>query len=346
MTRHYFSEDLPIVVSYNAPLTMIVALRSFGKTFAFTQRGIANWIKKNEQFMWVRRYRSETGKAARTFFDDITAHGLFSGYEFKVHGAKGYIRKKTPDDGAEWAVLVHFVSLSEAQSWKGTAFPDVTMIVFDEFIRELKTPPGYLPDDVGAFLSLYKTVSRDRENVHAYLCANACDVVNPYFLFAGIGGEPPEGFTWYHGKTILMYYPKPAEVEEAERKTVVGRLVAGTPYETAMINNEFANAHDAFIEKKPPRARYRYGFIWRGETFGIWVDDVEGLYYVSKKIVHDQGQLFTMTASDMRPNLIMIERAAPYCKSMLKLYRYGVLRYESPAIRERFTKMLGLIGLR
>lgn len=343
MTRRYFSEELPRVVSYNAPITMIVALRSYGKTFAFTKRGIENALK-GQQFMWVRRYRTERDKAAPSFFDDIQAHGLFSEYEFKTGGGKGWMRKRG-DDNEPWKVICYFVALSEAQSWKGTAFPDVTMIVFDEFIRELRTPPGYLPDDVGAFLSLYKTVSRDRSNVRAYLCANACDVVNPYFLFAGINGEPPEGFTWYHDKTILMYYPKPAEFADEERKTIVGRLVAGTPYESAMINNEFANAHDAFIAKKPARARYRYGFIWRGETFGVWLDDSEGLYYVTKKVIKGE-QLFTMTASDMRPNLVMIERAAPYAKGLLRLYRYGVLRYESAAVRERFTKMLSLIGLR
>ena len=325
---------------------MIVALRSYGKTFAFAKRGVDNWIKGRKQFMWVRRYRTERDKAAPTFFDDLIAHGLYPGYEFKVQGGKGYIRKSPEDESEKWHLIAHFVALSEAQLWKGTAFPDVNMIVFDEFIRELKTPPGYLPDDVGAFLSLYKTVSRDRTDVRAYLCANACDVVNPYFMFAGINGEPPEGFSWHNGKTILMYYPKPAEVEDAERNTLVGRLIAGTPYEGAMINNEFANAHEAFIERKPSRARYRYGFIWRNEKFGIWVDDSEGLYYVTSKVLPDQGQLFTLTASDMRPNLVMISRAEGYCKSLLKLYRYGVLRYETPAVRERFTKMLGLIGLR
>ena len=40
------------------------------------------------------------------------------------------------------------------QSYKGVAFPLVDTVIFDEFIREVKTPPGYLREEVGVFLIL------------------------------------------------------------------------------------------------------------------------------------------------------------------------------------------------
>lgn len=350
MSRQFYNPSKAI--SYGAPLTAVISMRSYGKTYGFTKAAIKDWMRDKSQFVYVRRYDTELKTSAPKIFDDIAAHDEFPGYEFKMQGYTGLVRKKTPDDSAKWEEICHCIPLSKQASYKGVAFPRVKKIIFDEYIRVLKTPPGYLRDDMGALFDLYKTISRDRENAHMYLLGNACDLTNPLFLFLGreLKGEPKDGFSWYRNKTVLVEYAKNKQFADEERQTVVGRLVDGTQYAGVMIDAKFANAGEEFIAAKPSRARYLYGFDWQGKRFGCWVDERNGYYYISRKLPKDADSpkyhLFALSAEDMRPNMYMIKRADPFIKNLQRLYTIGVCFFDSPATREQWLKMTGLIGYR
>ena len=164
MSRQFYNPTKAI--SYGAPLTAVISMRSYGKTYGFTKAAIKDWMRDKSQFVYVRRYDTELKTSAPKIFEDIAAHKEFPGYEFKMQGYTGLVRKKTPDDSAKWEEICYCIPLSKQASYKGVAFPRVKKIIFDEYIRVLKTPPGYLRDDMGALFDLYKTISRDRDNVH------------------------------------------------------------------------------------------------------------------------------------------------------------------------------------
>ena len=75
--------------------------------------------------MYVRRYKSELKKTAKTFFDDIIRSGLFPDLKFEVKGMEMFINGK---------LFGFFIPLSISQSFKSIAFPNVTVICFDEFL--------------------------------------------------------------------------------------------------------------------------------------------------------------------------------------------------------------------
>lgn len=347
-TREYY--PVAKTCSYGAPLTLVISMRSYGKSFGFTLRGLKRWAKTGKQFVWVRRYDDETAKTAPKLLDDVLAHGYMSGYEFRYTGRAWQGRKRTDDDTAAWSTVCHCLTLSKGQSYKGVAFPNVDTVVFDEFIREVKTPPGYLRGEVGVFLNLLKSVFRDRPNVHAFALANACDLTAPLLAFAGIRSESqintPSGYSWHNGKSVLVHYARDAVFAAQEANTVVGKLVQGTPYAAVMLDNEFANGGDNLLGSKPTRARYRYGFVFGGDRFGVWCDDITGVYYINNKIPNNSGLLFTLQAGDMAVNVLMVERAAPFAKGLMRLFGFGRVLFDTAATRERFVKMLGLIGLR
>ena len=56
--------------SYNAIWNFIISNRGGGKTFGSKEMCIKNFIKKGEQWIYVRRYKTELKKRA-LFFDDI-----------------------------------------------------------------------------------------------------------------------------------------------------------------------------------------------------------------------------------------------------------------------------------
>nr|DAF26685.1 MAG TPA: DNA encapsidation protein [Caudoviricetes sp.] len=346
MTEYYLQKYMEKTLSYNAPMTIAVGGNSIGKTYSFTYQGVKEFIKTGKQFGWIRRYDPELKKASSNFFDDLIEHDEFPGYIFKTDKERGYIAKK-PSGKAKphWQVCCHFFALSMQGSYKGTAYPRVKRLIFDEYIREVKTPPGYLYDDIGKLMKLWKTVGRKRNDCQLYLLSNAVDLVNPAFLWLGITDEPKPGYSWHNNKTVLLHHIKDAAFAQSERDTLVGKVIAGTELEKVMIDNAFAASNDLFIARKTANAKYRYGFKYRGHVYAIWLDNSNGLFYVNRKAPKG-GLVYSLTTEDHRPNMYMVESAGKIARQIGRLYGNGVVRFENNAAREGFLKMLRMLGLR
>ena len=223
MVEYYLQKYMEKTLSYNAPMTIAVGGNSIGKTYSFTYQGVKEFIKTGKQFGWIRRYAPELKKASSNFFDDLIEHDEFPGYIFKTDKERGYIAKKPSGKAKpDWQVCCHFFALSMQGSYKGTAYPKIKRLIFDEYIREVKTPPGYLYDDIGKLMKLWKTVGRKRNDCQLYLLSNAVDLVNPAFLWLGITDEPKPGYSWHNNKTVLLHHIKDAAFAQSERDTLVG----------------------------------------------------------------------------------------------------------------------------
>lgn len=343
--REYY--DAPKTISYGAHLTMIVTMRSRGKTYGFIKAAVKDWLRDGSQFVLVRRYLTELEEQFPRLFDALNRNDEFPDKIFKCEGMKAYIADRVEEpEKPQWRVIGYGIPLSKQANYKGTEFAYVKKIIFDEFVRVVKTPPGYLRDEVGAFLNLFKTISRDRENVYAYLLGNACDLTNPYFQFIGLGREPKTGYTWYNHHEVLLHYEKDAVFREQELQTVVGRLVRGTAYQTVMMDNDFENGGQAFIERKTKNAKFSYGIVFNGQKYGIWVDYVSMTFYVSHKIPANEPRVYALTAEDSSLNMTMLGLASPHMKNAVNLFRGGAMRFEDAAQREGFLDMLRLCGLR
>lgn len=346
MTEFYLQKYMTKTLSYNAPMTIAVGGNSIGKTYSFTYQGVKEYLKTGKQFGWIRRYAPELKKAASNFFDDLIAHDEFPGYIFKTDKERGYIAKKPRGKAKpDWQVCCHFFALSMQGSYKGTAYPKIKRLIFDEYIREVKTPPGYLYDDIGKLMKLWKTVGRKRNDCQLYLLSNSVDLVNPAFLWLGITDEPKPGYSWHNNKTVLLHHIKDAAFAQSERDTLVGQVIAGTALEKVMIDNEFAASNDLFIAKKTANAKYRYGFKYCGHVYAVWLDNSNGLFYVNRKAPKG-GLVYSLTTEDHRPNMYLVESAGKFARQIGRLYGNGVVRFENNAAREGFLKMLRMLGLR
>lgn len=346
MVEYYLQKYMEKTLSYNAPMTIAVGGNSIGKTYSFTYQGVKEFIKTGKQFGWIRRYGPELKKASSNFFDDLIEHDEFPGYIFKTDKERGYIAKKPRGKSKpDWQVCCHFFALSMQGSYKGTAYPKIKRLIFDEYIREVKTPPGYLYDDIGKLMKLWKTVGRKRNDCQLYLISNAVDLVNPAFLWLGITDEPKPGYSWHNNKTVLLHHIKDATFAQSERDTLVGKVIAGTELEKVMIDNEFAASNDLFIGKKTANAKYRYGFKYCGHAYAVWLDNSNGLFYVNRKVPKG-GLVYSLTTEDHRPNMYLVESAGKFARQIGRLYGNGVVRFENNATREGFLKMLRMLGLR
>lgn len=127
---------------------------------------------------------------------------------------------------------------------------------------------------------------------------------------------------------------------------MVGRLVEGTSYAGVMLDNEFFNGGDMFIEHKPKNAKFRYAISYANAEFGVWVDTMTLTYFITSRIPSDSTQVLCLTTDDMRPSRTMIGAASPLLKQLTRLFKIGGLRFESAGIREMFVDALRYCGLR
>ena len=78
----YYSFDK--LFSYNFLLAFVITERGLGKTFGAKVAMLKKFIKNGEQFIYIRRYKTELDSALATFWSDIQSKGYFDCLELKV----------------------------------------------------------------------------------------------------------------------------------------------------------------------------------------------------------------------------------------------------------------------
>lgn len=176
----------------NATYNVIFGERSNGKTFALLKKSLLNFIKKGEQFAYVRRWKEDiTGRRAQRLFSGINdmqevskaTNGEFTG----VHYWAGKFYLCSYDDNgkaiySDLNIIGYTFALSDGEHDKSTSFPTITSIIFDEFL----TNKLYLNDEFVLFMNTVSTIVRRREDVKVYMLGNTVNKFCPYFQEMGL----------------------------------------------------------------------------------------------------------------------------------------------------------------
>ena len=340
--------DICRTMTHNMLINIIVGNRGGGKSYGAKEKAVENFIKKKEQFGYIRRYKDDLKKPLEQFYKDIAQE--FPDHECKVEGDKVYIRIKA-DAKQKWTEkdLAGFgFSLSTANNKKSMSFPDISMLIFDEFLLE-EGNQRYLPNEVENLLNLYETVARPgsgHRRVTLWLLGNAISITNPYFLYWDL--KMPKSMD-KNGKWIWKHPTRPILVEDvrnegfidAKRNTEFGQLVEGTTYADYSIENKFLLDDDTFIEKKSQFARHLFNFVYRGEKFGVWFDYTEGKMWVSQSF-DPSGITYSFTMKDHKPNTMLwkSKNKTLYLKQFLEAFKQGILYFESMNIKNMCYEIL------
>lgn len=355
MSGDYYDWDKTL--SYDADVTMVVGARGVGKTFGLRLQFVRDWLRDGSRFVEIARYKSEIPDVARNYFDRIVELGMFPGYVFRTDGKTAYIAEAPddPDGRPDWRVIGYFVALTEMQKTKKRTFSNVRRLLLDEATVNMSDRyHGYLAHEFELLANIVDSCSRERADdaagrrPHVYLLSNACDLVNPYFVRYGIDRVPDEGYSWYAGKTFLLHYLRDDSYAEAKRAdTVAGRMLQGTAEERVASFNDFGNGGDDFVEPKPPYCDFYFGFVWRGERFGIWYDDLSGNFWITGKIPNNTSRpVFALSRADNGINLMMVRRSNKSLQQIVDLAMYNQIRFDTVGRRERFYEAMHLFGIR
>lgn len=326
--------DLSKVLSYNAFLNILIGGRGIGKTYSASKFVSKQFIKKNEEFAYIRRYKTELKKSVPKFFDALNKNEEFKGHKLYSKNNSFYIDNK---------VCGYAFTLSTAQDLKSSNFSNVKYIIFDEFILE-EGQKHYLKNEVEALLSLIETIARNRE-VKVFLLANAVTIANPYFIYFDL--SLPYGSdikTFRDGLILVNYIESSEEFLNAKKNSSFGKLIEGTDYGDYAINNTFRLDNKTFVEKKTGTSKCNFAFQFRNKIYGVWFDFNEGKIFVSEDYL-ENVQFFACTKEDQTPNTMLISAAKDYnCwKLFVKNYKLGNVYFESLKIKQATQDLLKLM---
>lgn len=330
-------------LTHNMLINVILGNRGGGKSFGAKEVCIDNFIKKGEQFGYIRRYKEDLKQPMEQFFKDIEFK--YPDYQFKTDSKYFYIRERPANEEEKWTdedIAGYGFTLSTANNKKSISYPNITTLVFDEFLLD-KGNQMYLNQEPLKLLSLYETVARpgtQHKRVILFMLANAITITNPYFLFWDLEMPTKQD---KNGKWIWKHKTRPILVEdvrnekfiEMKKNTEFGKLIEGTKYSDYSIENKFLLDDDTFIEHKTGNCRYWFTFIYNSINYGVWVDSYEGKMYVSLDIDPTYPLIYAVTTKDHKPNTLFIKdraRAVRF-RQFIECYKMGNVRFESITIK-------------
>lgn len=192
MKRKFNYYSLNNIQKKNATYNVIFGERSNGKTYAVLKLALENFRKDRSQFAYVRRWQDDIkARRASTVFNGLQEDGtiakIFNDEYSGVYYYAGKFYLCSYDDKgkpvySDSDVLGYTFALSETEHGKSNSYPNVTLIMFDEFL----TKHLYLPDEFVLFMNTVSTIVRLRTNVKIYMLGNTVNKFCPYFQEMGL----------------------------------------------------------------------------------------------------------------------------------------------------------------
>lgn len=322
--------------SYNFIFAFCLGERGCGKSFNSKVAVLNKFLKTGEQFIYIRRYKTELDTALATFWNDLQANGYFEDYKLEVKKSKMLTEFK-----CNGKVCGYAVPLSTANILKSTSFPKVSTIVFDEFLLDNAGTYRYLKNEVTLVLDVFETVFRLREGKMIFLGNSLAPYSSPYFAYWSLE-LPTDGkeFRTFENGAIVVNYIRNMKYREAKKKTRFGKLIANSDYGRYAIDNVSLRENNSFIEKRPSNSNFYGMLIINGMNIGIW-SGRNGYLYLSEKYDPNTVQKFALDYNDHTEQTIYTNvRENMYMNICVRAYKQGWLKFENQRIKSVMVKIL------
>ena len=192
--------SLDNIKSKKAIYNMIFGERSNGKTYSVLEEILkihieSNYVQQGAIFRrWDEDFKGKNGEQQFDgFINNIKGNQIQKLTKGKYNtivwqSRRWYLANTTIDeDGKMTKVVAEYpfcfaFALTNDEHYKSLSYPQITTILFDEFI----TRKYYLPNEFITFQSLLSTIIRGRDNVIIYMCGNTINKYTPYFKEMGL----------------------------------------------------------------------------------------------------------------------------------------------------------------
>ena len=187
--RYY---TLAAILKKDADYNIIFGERSNGKTYAALMYALERYVKDGTQTAYIRRWREDLrGKRAENLFANHVVNGVIEKltdgkYNTICYGSGkwclGYHDSDENKTITDEKPFCFGFALSEQEHEKSSSYPNVTTVIFDEFL----TRRYYLPDEFMLFMNVLSTIIRQRDNVKIFMLGNTVNKYCPYFAEMGL----------------------------------------------------------------------------------------------------------------------------------------------------------------
>lgn len=334
MNNIFYSYDK--VLSYNAFLNILIGERGVGKTYGAKKYVINRFLKKNKQFVYIRRYETDLiesvgSSSDNKFFEQIKNE--FPDHKFEIHKTKK-VRKLIIDK----KVCGYALPLSSADSLKSSTYENVDTIIYDEFMLKEGSTQHYLRNEPEVILDLIETVARLRD-VKIFLLGNAISSTAPIMSYFDLSLPYNSDIKLFKDGLILVNYIKNKAYREYKKQTNFGKLIEGTRYSKYAIDNEFLTDSKSFIKKKG-ESKFYFIFTLNNRDYGVWRDK-DDIMYISEDIDPNCPLKFAINIDDHdETTLLLKSRTNPYFVSIINHYRCAMLCFENQAIKNYIMETL------
>ena len=178
MKKRYYR--LNKILGFKAHYNILLGMRANGKSYAVKEFVLLNAYHDNGKFIYMRRYREDVKtNDVISYFSDMPIESITQGEYQGVTCYQGIIYFCNYRDdfrAVKGKEIGRVVYLSGMEHFKSQAFPDITDVVFEEFV----TKRLYLQDEPNMLQNFISTIARDRD-IRVWMVANTISRVCPYF---------------------------------------------------------------------------------------------------------------------------------------------------------------------
>lgn len=313
--------------------------RTAGKTTYFSRLLVNRFVKRNEKFGLIYRFKYELDDIPNKFFKDINSL-FFPDMEMKSQvRAKGIYHELFLNNIA----CGYALSLNCADTLKKYShiFSDISSMFMDEFQSETG---HYCTNEVEKFISLHTSVARGQgkmyRRVPVYMCGNPVTLLNPYYVALGISSKLQKSTHFLRGDGFVLEQGYSANAEKAQRESAFNRAFSENSYTAYMAQGVYLNDNDAFVEKISGIGKYIATIKYNGKSYAIREFQKQGVIYCDNRADESFPFRLAVTTEDHNINYVMLQNNMLFIERMRYFFERGCFRFKDLSCKNAIISML------
>lgn len=307
--------------------------RTGGKTTYFNRLCLNGYLKRNEKFGLVYRFKYELDDVVDKFYKDIETL-FFNGHEMRAKKiAKGIASELFLDDrSCGYAFPLNCADQIKKYSH---LFSDTDRMLFDEFQSETNT---YCPDEIKKLISLHTSIARGQGKqvryVPLYMVSNPVSLINPYYVTFGISTRLKSDTKFLRGDGFVMEQGFNESAMLAQKESGFNRAFAGDSYVAYASEAVYLNDNYSFVEKPTGKSKYVCTLKYKGCNFAIREYAEQGIIFCDDKFDATFPYKITVTTDDHNINYVMLRSNDLFLVNMRYYFEKGCFRFKDLRCKE------------
>lgn len=307
--------------------------RTAGKTTYFNRFVVNRFLKHNEKFCLLYRFKYELDSVSDKFFKDIR-NLFFRDYDMtSKKKAKGIFHEMYLNDiHCGYAIAMNSADMIKKYSH---FFNDVSHILLDEFQSETN---NYCNNEIEKFVSIHTSIARGNgeqyRRVPVYMISNPISIINPYYTALGISNRLKTNTKFLKGDGYVLEQGHNDIASNAQKGGAFNRAFSSNHYVDYSSEGVYLNDNTAFITKVTGKKKYLATVVYKNKSYGFYECADDGFIYVSDKYDNSFPLRIVTTTNDHDINYVMLNKNSFFISNLRYLFERGCFRFKNLECKE------------